>query len=87
MTVKRTVEVFSAGCPACADAIAIVQRLAGQACDVHVLDMNDAEVAKRARALGVRLVPAVAIDGQLAVCCAGRGVDEPGLRAAGLGAT
>lgn len=86
MTVKRKVEVFSAGCPACEDAIATVQRLAGSTCDVHVLDMKDAEVAKRAKALGVRSVPAVAVDGQLASCCAGRGVDEAGLRAAGLGA-
>ena len=34
---------------------------------------------------GVRSVPAVAINGQLAGCCAGRGVDEASLRAAGLG--
>lgn len=85
MTAKRKVEVFSAGCPACEDVIALVQRLACPSCDVNVLDMNDIEVAKRAKVLGVRSVPAVAIDGQLADCCAGRGVDEQTLRAAGLG--
>ncbi len=37
------------------------------------------------RAMGVRSVPAVAIDGTLATCCAGRGPDEQSLRAAGLG--
>jgi hypothetical protein len=42
-------------------------------------------VAQRAKTLGVRSVPAVAIDGRLADCCAGRGIDEASLRAAGLG--
>lgn len=85
MTIKRKVEVFSAGCPVCEDVIALVQRLACPSCGVEVHNMNDIEVVKRAKALGIRSVPAVAIDGQLASCCAGRGVDEQTLRAAGLG--
>lgn len=85
MTAKRKVEVFSAGCPACAEVVALVQGLACPSCAVAVLDMHDSEVAKRAKTLGVRSVPAVAIDGQLADCCMGRGVDEASLRAAGLG--
>jgi hypothetical protein len=47
--------------------------------------MKEPEVARRAKALGVRSVPAVAIDGKLAGCCAGRGPDEETLRAEGLG--
>ena len=85
MTVKRKVEVFSAGCPVCEDVIALVQRLACPSCGVEVLNMNDIEVVKRAKALGVRSVPAVAIDGQLAGCCVGHGVDEQAMRTAGLG--
>ena len=85
MNAKRTVEVFSAGCPACQSAIDLVNRLACPSCEVTVLDMNDIDVAKRARDLGVRSVPAVAIDGQLASCCIGGGVEEEALRAAGLG--
>ncbi|MBF6989437.1 thioredoxin family protein [Cupriavidus sp. IK-TO18] len=85
MTAKRKVEVFTAGCPVCAEVVALVQELACPSCEVAVLDMHDIEVVKRAQALGVRSVPAVAIDGQLAGCCAGRGVDEQSLRAAGLG--
>ena len=42
-------------------------------------------VADRAKKLGVRSVPAVVIDGNLADCCAGRGPDEATLKAAGLG--
>ena len=85
MTAKRKVEVFSAGCPACQDAIKLVNRLSCGSCDVSVLDMNDVNVAKRARDLGVRSVPAVAINGQLASCCKAGGIDEQALRAAGLG--
>lgn len=85
MTTKRKVEVFSAGCAACDDAIEMVRSIACPSCDVTVLDMRDIEVVKRAKSLGIRSVPAVAIDGQLAGCCAGRGPDEASLRLAGLG--
>lgn len=85
MKAKRKVEVFSAGCAACEDAIQMVRSIACAYCDVTVLDMRDIEVVKRAKSLGVRSVPAVAIDGLLAGCCAGRGVDEASLRLAGLG--
>ena len=54
-------------------------------CEVRVLDMHDPNVAARARALGIRSVPAVAVDGQLADCCAGRSVDLDRLKELGLG--
>ncbi len=81
----RTIEVFSAGCGACTETVETVQRAACSSCEVTVLDMRDAAVASRARDLGIRSVPAVVIDGKLADCCSGRGVDEATLRAAGLG--
>ncbi len=85
MTNKRSVEVFSAGCPACEDAIQLVERIACPACEVSIRDMNDAAVAERAKTLGVKRVPAIVIDGQLAECCTGGGPDETTLRTAGLG--
>ena len=85
MAQKRRIEVFSAGCSVCTDGIALVQRLACDACEVIIRDMTDPEVISEAYRLGVRSVPAVAIDGRLAGCCAERGLDEAALRAAGLG--
>ncbi len=85
MSNPRTIEVFSAGCPACQETIDLVNRVACSSCEVSVLDMNDAAVASRARGLGIHSVPAVVIDGELADCCVGRGPDEASLRAAGLG--
>ncbi len=85
MATKRKIEVFSAGCPACQEAITLVQTVACPSCEVSVLDMNDAKVASRAKSLGIHSVPAVVIDGKLADCCTGRGPDEATLRTAGLG--
>ena len=85
MTDKRKIEIFSAGCGLCEDTIEMVQNAACSSCEVVVLDMNDSETASRAKQLGVQSVPAVAIDGELAACCADRGVDVAALRAAGLG--
>lgn len=85
MATQRQIEVFSAGCGVCEDVIALVKRIACTSCNIVVHDMHDIRNAARAKAMGVRSLPAVAIDGQLAGCCAGRGVDEAALRAAGLG--
>ena len=81
----RKIEVFSAGCPLCEDAVKLVNSLACPSCDVTVVDMKDIQGMTRARELGVKSVPAVAINDKLADCCAGRGPDEATLRGAGLG--
>ena len=85
MNIKRKIEIFSAGCPACEETIGLVNRIACPTCEVSVLDMNKPEVAERAVDLGITSVPAVVVDGKLAGCCAGRGPQEAQLRVAGLG--
>jgi glutaredoxin 3 len=85
MAAKRKIEVYSAGCATCHEAIEVIRRAACPSCEVIVHDMRDGEVAKRAKGVGIRSVPAVVIDGKLADCCAGRGIDLTVLRAAGLG--
>ncbi len=85
MAAARKIEIFSAGCPACEEVIGRIRSLACPSCDVSVVDMHTDHVAARARALGIRSLPAVVIDGKLADCCAGSGPDEDVLRAAGLG--
>lgn len=84
MNNKRKIEVFSAGCPACEETIRMVNQIACPSCEIEVLDMHQSEAAARAEHYGVRSVPAVVIDGKLAGCCEGRGVDEATLRAAGI---
>lgn len=85
MTSKRQIEIFSAGCPICQDTIDLVNKIACPSCEVTILDMSSDEAAKRATKLGIKSVPAVAVNGKLADCCFGRGVDETSLRSAGIG--
>lgn len=87
MSSQRKIEVFSAGCPVCEETIQMINQVACSSCDVEVLDMHQPEVAARAKQYGIRSVPAVVVDGRIADCCAGRGVDEATLRAAGVGVT
>jgi hypothetical protein len=85
MTTKRKVEIFSAGCPLCEETIELVNKVACPSCEISILYIKDANVASRAKSLGIRTIPAVVIDGKLADCCKGRGPDEATLQALGLG--
>ncbi len=83
---KRVVEVFSACCPLCKEAVETVRRLACPDCEVVVHNLlDDDEALGRARGLGVNAVPAVFVDGQIAECCARGAVNEETLKAAGVG--
>lgn len=79
------IEVFSAVCPACEETIQLVRSLACSSCEIEVHDMHKPEVAAKAKGYGVNSVPAVVINGKLAGCCSGRGVDATTLRREGLG--
>ena len=81
MTAKK-IEVFSAGCYVCTEAVELVKRVAGTSHHVEVHDMQRADVTARAKSLGIQRVPSVVIDGKLANCCTERGPDEATLRAA-----
>ena len=85
MAAKRKVEVFSAGCPACEETVQLINQIACPSCEVTVLDMKEPAIASRAKSLGIRSVPAVAINGKLADCCTGRGPEGGTLRRAGVG--
>jgi hypothetical protein len=49
--------------------------------------MRDEQIAERAKRLGIRAIPAVVVDGELAACCTEAGPTESALRAAGIGRT
>ncbi len=83
---RRQVEVFTAGCPLCEDAVALVKGLACPSCEVVVHDLRaGGEAVSRARGFGVNAVPAVVVDGRLAECCTRGAVSEETLREAGVG--
>lgn len=82
---SKKVEVFSAGCNACDSLVQLVQEIASSDCEVSVLDMQDQSIAERAKTLGIKTIPAVAINGILATCCSNGGYNEATLRSLGLG--
>lgn len=82
---KRKIEVITAGCPVCDEAVQLVERITCPSCEVEVLDAGGPEGARRIRELGVGSLPAVAVDGKLAACCVAGGVTEEALRAEGVG--
>ncbi len=82
---KRRIEIFSAGCTVCEEAVAAVRKAACPSCDVQVRPMSDARAAADAARYGIKSLPSVVIDGVLASCC-GRSIDFDVLRDLGLGA-
>lgn len=85
MNEKRQIEVFSAGCAPCEEAVKLIKAIACPSCEVHVLDMHQPQVAARASSYAIKKVPAVVVDGKLADCCQSGGVDEATLRQLGVG--
>lgn len=76
--------MFTAGCPVCEPVVQLVQEMACPDCEVTVVDLRG-EGAEQAARYGITTIPAVAIDGQLASCCQGRGPNREDLAAAGIG--
>lgn len=82
---KRTIEIFTAGCGLCDEAVQRVQALVCESCDLQVHDLTTKEGIARARQYGVVRAPSVVVNGQLAGCCAQGGIDEGVLRGLGVG--
>src|SRR3989442_9085748 len=65
VTVKRSVEVFTAGCPVCTEVVGLVRAIACPSCEVRVYDLRDGcatnECREKATRYGVTAVPAVAV--------------------------
>lgn len=81
----RTVDVFTAGCGLCSEALARVRQLACESCKVQVHDLTTKAGMAKAREYGVTRAPSVVVNGQLADCCRQGPVDEGVLRGLGVG--
>ena len=85
MAQRRKIEIFSAGCPCCSEAVELVEFLAGTEHDIEIRDMRDPAVAAAASGYGIHRLPAIVIDGCLADCYAARDLDEATLTQAIFG--
>ncbi len=83
MSTKRKVEIFTAGCFLCDEAVRIVKDTACQDCGIIVYDIHK-EGVEKAKEYGVNCVPTVAVDGKIVECCVRGRVDPEMLKAAGI---
>lgn len=83
MAERRNVEVFTAGCPICDEAVSMVKSIACPSCEVVVHDLQ--KDSARAKELGITSVPTVAVDGKIVDCCERRPVNVLDLKRAGIG--
>ena len=86
---KRKVEVFTAGCPVCDDAVNLVKSLVCESCELVIWDLNKGcatnECRDRAKEYGITRVPSVVVDGKIVDCCRQGKIDEAALKSAGIG--
>jgi glutaredoxin 3 len=82
---RRTVEVFTAGCPVCDEAVEAVRGIVCESCDLQIHDMKTQPAQAKARADGIKRVPAVVVNGRLAECCQQGAVDVKTLQRLGVG--
>jgi len=68
------------------ETIQLVKSIASSSCEIEIHDMHQPEAAAKAKRYGVKSVTAVVINGKLAGCCTGGGVDPEILRSEGIGA-
>ncbi|MBT5299584.1 MAG: hypothetical protein HN578_11540 [Rhodospirillales bacterium] len=85
MADSRQIDIYSAGCAVCENAVNMVKEMVCPSCQITIKDMSDDAIANEAKRLGIKSVPAIVIDGRLADCCNAGGPDPQALRAAGVG--
>jgi len=82
---KRTIEVFTAGCGVCDETLQRIRDIACSSCDIVVHDTHDAGVMDQVRELGITMVPAVVVNGHVLERSADGRYDEQLLREVGIG--
>lgn len=82
---KRSVEVFIAGCPACAETVALVKATVCADCEVSVHDMRTEHAQAAAKKYNIHRFPTVVVDGRIAGCCQQQRVDAQILHEMGVG--
>lgn len=86
---KRSVEVFTAGCPVCDPVVQMVKDLACDQCEITIYDLikqcDDKVCLSKVEAYQIKKVPSVAVDGKLLNCCVDESISKDELIKAGIG--
>ena len=62
---KQKIEIFTCNSPLCNDTVKLVREMAGNNCDIKVCNLQ--QEPERVQQYGLKSVPAIAIDGILAI--------------------
>ncbi len=84
----RQVEVFTAGCPLCDEAVQSVNELACECCEVTIYNLSEQKEQtglEKAKQYSITSVPTVVVNGKVVECCGRPSVSKDALKAAGIG--
>ncbi|MCB0593064.1 MAG: thioredoxin family protein [Lewinellaceae bacterium] len=86
---KRTVEVFTAGCPVCDPVVHLVRETVCENCEITGYDLvkqcEEKECIAKVSEYGISHLPAVVVNGRLLDCCKSDAITKEELLAAGVG--
>ena len=85
---KRTVEIFTAGCPVCDPVVQLVKETSCDNCEITIYDLvkqcEEKTCTDKMRAYGINRVPSIVANGKLLDCC-DRAITKQDLTNAGIG--
>lgn len=84
---KRKVELFIAGCPACEPTVELVKSMICESCDLEIHNVSSADdsIYNKIKNYNIHNIPAIAVNGELLLCCKEKGITEEELIRAGIG--
>lgn len=85
---KRSVEIFTAGCPVCDPVVQMVKEASCNNCEITVYDLvkqcEEKNCTDKMRRYGINRVPSIVVDGRLLECC-DKAITKQDLLNAGIG--
>jgi len=85
---KRTVEIFTAGCPVCDPVVQLVKETSCDNCEITIYDLvkqcKEKTCTDKMRQYGINRVPSIVVNGKLLDCC-DRAITKNDLVRAGIG--
>lgn len=85
---KRTVEIFTAGCLVCDPIVPLVKETSCDNCEITIYDLvkqcEEKTCTDKMRAYGINQVPSIVVNGKLLDCC-DRAITKQDLTNAGIG--
>lgn len=85
MNTTRKIDIYTAGCSICDQTEEMVRSIACSDCTIEVHNINQKEAAEKAESLGIRSIPAIVINGELASCCVNSTRNAETLKSLGIG--